>query len=271
MPIQFAILGSGSSGNCAYLETEETRLLIDAGLSGKQIRLRLASLGKTPETLTGILITHEHSDHVQGLKRIAADGRIPVYCNRHTRRAVEEKHGCEYDCRIFQTGSSFEVGDLRVDSFTVPHDALDPVGYVVHAGDEQIGILTDLGHITRLILDRIRQVTVLVLDANYDPELLRQDPKRPWSIKQRIYSRHGHLSNESAAKSLAELGENRLKYLFLAHLSQDCNTPELAHRTFVAHLNPQGLSPLNVIVAERHRLTEPIRLASAQASVPQLC
>src|SRR6185295_2080264 len=146
-------LGSGSSGNCAYLESDDTRLLIDAGLSGRQIRQRLLTLGRAPENLTGILITHEHSDHVQGLVGLAARLEIPVYCNRLTREAIELQLELKLDFRIFSTGACFEVGGVEVDTFSVPHDAYDPVGFLIRTAAGNIGVLTDLGHATKLALE----------------------------------------------------------------------------------------------------------------------
>src|SRR5437868_1824443 len=140
------ILGSGSSGNCAFLETGETRLLVDAGLSGRQIRQRLLSIGRAPEALNGILITHEHSDHIQGLAGLAAKLNIPIYCNRLTREALDAQLQLKLDFRIFNTGASFDVGDVSVDTFSIPHDAYDPVGFLVHTPEGNIGFRTDLGH-----------------------------------------------------------------------------------------------------------------------------
>src|SRR2546421_12820395 len=132
MSAHLTILGSGSSGNCAFLETAETRLLVDAGLSGRQIRQRLLSIGRAPESLNGILITHEHSDHIQGLVGLAAKCQIPIYCNRLTREAIDRQLAVRLDFRLFATGESFEVGELTVDTFSVPHDAHDPVGFLLH-------------------------------------------------------------------------------------------------------------------------------------------
>ena len=240
MPVQFTILGSGSGGNCAYLETEQTRLLIDAGFSGRQIRQRLASIGRTPETLQGILITHEHSDHVQGLAVLCAKLQIPIYCNRLTKDAMEEQFQARFDCRIFTTGASFEVGDVTVDTFSVPHDAYDPVGFLIHTDCGNVGFLTDLGHATKLVIERVRTANVLVLETNHDLKLLQDDTKRPWSIKQRILSRHGHLSNDSAADVVEQIMSAELRRLYLGHLSRDCNRPELAHGVVTNRLQNIG-------------------------------
>ncbi|MEY2409632.1 MAG: hypothetical protein QOF48_2302, partial [Verrucomicrobiota bacterium] len=156
MPVQFTILASGSSGNCAYLEADDTRLLIDAGLSARQIRQRLLAIGRTPENLAGILITHEHSDHIQGLGVLALRLQIPIYCNRLTKEAIEGVFKARFDFRLFSTGASFPVGDVVVDTFSVPHDAYDPVGFLIRTSAGNLGFLTDLGHATKLVIERVR-------------------------------------------------------------------------------------------------------------------
>lgn len=241
MSVRLTILGSGSSGNCAYLETNETRLLVDAGFSGRQIRQRLAGIGRTPETLHGILLTHEHSDHVQGLVGLSAKLQLPVYCNRLTKEAVEQQLQVKFDWRIFSTGASFDVGDVTVDTFTVPHDAYDPVGFLLHTAEANIGFLTDLGHATKLVVERVRRANVLLLETNHDLKMLQDDRKRPWSVKQRIMSRHGHLSNEAAADVAEEIVSAELRHLYLGHLSQDCNRPELAHHVVWERLRRIGV------------------------------
>jgi len=222
------------------------RLLIDAGFSGRQIRQRLAAIGRAPETLTGILLTHEHSDHTQGLAMIAARLNIPVYCNRLTREAIENQFRIAFNCRIFATGDSFEVGDLAVDTFSVPHDAYDPVGFLIHTAAGRVGFLTDLGHATKSVVERVRPANVLVLETNYDLKLLQADTRRPWSIKQRILSRHGHLSNDAAAEVLEQLASDALQQVYCGHLSRDCNTPELAAEVVSARLDRMGARGVTV-------------------------
>lgn len=251
--VRFTVLGSGSGGNSAYIEAGKTRLLVDAGLSGRQIRERLASIGRTPETLSGVLLTHEHSDHVKGLKMIAAKLDIPVYCNRLTLEEIQEQTDCLFDAKVFQTGESFEVGEVMVESFSVPHDALDPAGFVVCTEAGKIGFLTDLGHVTRLVMDRVKDAAVLVLETNYDQKMLQEDTKRPWSVKQRICSRHGHLSNDAAATALEAIVSNRLGHVYLAHLSRDCNSPERARQAVSRRLETIGATHLNLIVAKQER------------------
>ena len=246
MPARLTILASGSSGNCAYLETDDTRLLIDAGLSARQIRQRLLGIGRTPENLSGILITHEHTDHTQGLGVLAARLQIPVYCNRLTKEAIETQFQARLDYRLFNTGSGFELGDVAVDTFSVPHDACDPVGFLLRTAAGNIGFLTDLGHATRLVIERVRPSHVLVLEANHDLKMLQDDTRRPWATKQRILSRHGHLSNDAAAQLAEQVVSADLAHLYLGHLSSDCNRPELAHRTVSASLQKLGATHVRV-------------------------
>ncbi len=246
MSIRLTILGSGSRGNCAYLETEGVRLLIDAGFSGKRIRERLATIGRTPETLNGILLTHEHSDHTMGLKVIAAKLGIPLYANRLTLDAVSSQTKASFNSKIFHTGQSFEVGDVEVETFSIPHDAQDPVGFLVRSSEGNIGFLTDLGHTTRMVLDRVRPAKALVLETNYDLQLLQEDTRRPWSIKQRITSRHGHLSNKAAGEAARELVSNELIHIYMAHLSKDCNDPALAEKTVKQEIAKTGAEHIRI-------------------------
>lgn len=250
--LRLTILGSGSAGNCTYLETDETRLLIDAGFSARQIRQRLASVERSPETLQGILITHEHTDHIQGLAVLCAKLQLPIYCNRLTRDAIDysfrsrRSHrttaAARLDFRLFQTGTPFMIGDVGVEPFSVPHDAQDPVGFLLRATGGNVGFLTDLGHATRLVLERVRPANVLVLETNHDLRLLQEDRHRPWSVKQRILSRHGHLSNEAAADVAQEVMTADLRHLYLGHLSRDCNRPELAYAALDQRLTRMGAS-----------------------------
>jgi len=260
LAVQFTILGSGSSGNCAYVETDTTRLLIDAGFSARQIRKRLEQIGRTPETLHGILITHEHSDHIQGLAGLCGKLQIPIYCNRLTKEAIELQLQGPVSAKIFVTGASFEVGDLLIDTFSVPHDAYDPVGFLLHTDTGRIGFLTDLGHATKLVIERVKQANVLVLETNHDVKLLQDDPRRPWSTKQRILSRHGHLSNDAAALAAEAIVSEQLHTLYLGHLSRDCNKPELAMETVVNRLAKISASHVQVKATSQDQICETIRL-----------
>ena len=253
VPVRLTILGSGSAGNCAYLETEETRILIDAGFSLRQIRQRLATIGRAPENLTGILITHEHSDHVQGLAVISQKLRVPVYCNRPTQEGIESQMQSKLDCRLFTTRNSFEIGDIVVETFEVLHDAQDPVGFLLRAPGVNIGVLTDLGQVTRLVVDRLRLANVLMIEANHDVKMLQDCPHRPWSLKQRILSRHGHLSNEGAADAAEQLMSCELRHLYLGHLSRECNHPALAHRVMNERLQKMGANHVQLALASQDK------------------
>lgn len=259
--VQFTILGSGSNGNCAYLEAGNTRLLIDAGFSAKQIRERLAQIGRAPEGLSGILLTHEHTDHTNGLGTLCNRLPIPVYCNRLTKEAVElQFKGTKFDFRVFGTGSAFEVGEVGVETFSVPHDAYDPVGFMLRTLGQKIGFLTDLGHATKLVMERVRSSNVLVLETNHDMKMLQDDVRRPWSVKQRIMSRHGHLCNEAAATLLAELVSADLEHVYLGHLSRDCNKPELAKRVVQARLTEVGATHVQVNSTSQEQRCETLSL-----------
>jgi phosphoribosyl 1,2-cyclic phosphodiesterase len=249
------VLGSGSGGNSVYLECGETRLLIDAGLSGRQIRQRLAEIGRSPETLNAILVTHEHSDHIQGLNVLGAGLHIPVYCNRLTQEEILAKFQTKMDFRVFETGAAFEVGALGIETFSVPHDACDPVGFLVRTPNLTFGLVTDLGHATRLVLERVRQANVLVFETNHDVKMLQDDPRRPWSLKQRILSRHGHLSNEAAADAMEQIVSAQLTHLYLGHISRDCNRPELAHRVVSERLLKIGAAHVQVLTTDQHTPT----------------
>ncbi len=264
MAVRLTILGSGSAGNCAYVETAEARILVDAGFSLRQIRQRLATIGRTPENLTGVLITHEHSDHVAGLPMLCEKLRIPIYCNRPTHEEIQFQFGKKFDCRLFATGASFEIGDVLVETFSIPHDAQDPVGYLLRTNGVNLGFLTDLGHATKLVLERVRPAHALVLESNHDVKMLQDCPRRPWSLKQRILGRHGHLSNEAAADAAQEIMSSELRHLFLGHLSSECNKPEIAQRVMNARLQKIGATHVRVEVAAQDVPCTTLQLCSTE-------
>ena len=281
MAVQFTILGSGSSGNCAYVETENCRVLVDAGFSPRQIRQRLAMIGRAPENLSAILITHEHADHISGLFGLAEKFRIPIYCNRDTQEAIAwslkerwngkrdplfdgmEKTAGDFleklEWRLFQTGDRFELNDVLVETFPIPHDAQDPVGFLLRTCAGNFGFVTDLGHMTKLVAERIRAANVLVLESNHDVRML-QDSNRSWTLKQRILGRHGHLSNEAAADAATEIMSDGLKHLYLAHLSRECNKPELAMRVMAERLGKIGAAHVQLQLASQHEPCKTLQL-----------
>ena len=220
-------LASGSEGNSTLVRNETAAFLIDAGLSAKQLTARLLEAGLNPEQLSGILLTHEHGDHTSALKVMLTRHQLPVFCNILTARALQDFGLVHTDWRFFQTGTEFSIGSFEVRAFSVPHDAADPVGFRISGNGVSLGVLTDLGYATRLVFDALRGIQALLIETNHDEDLLQRDSRRPWSVKQRILSRHGHLSNIAAARVLAEL-EAPLQHVILGHLSRDCNSPRLA-------------------------------------------
>ena len=225
--MRFAVLGSGSGGNATVVESGGTRLLVDAGLSAKQLVLRLRRIGIEPESLSGILLTHEHCDHVCGRRVHMKTLSVPVFATPSTSHVVRENLG-PISWKLFESDSCFAVGDLEIQSFAVPHDAVEPVGFVFRREGRAIGLISDAGHVTKRVSDLLSGVQAPFIEANYDDELLEADTKRPWSTKQRISSRHGHLSNAQTAALVAELIPAGLRRVVLGHLSKDCNKPEVA-------------------------------------------
>ena len=264
MGIHVTVLGSGSAGNCTLIESEATAILVDAGLSSRQIVQRLGLIGRNLDQVHAILLTHEHSDHTGALHVLCKQRSFPVYANRLTAEAVMSDPECNglkrISWRLFSTGSHFEVGDLAIESFSVPHDAQDPVGFTIHHGGLSVGVLTDLGHVTKLVFERVRAVSALVLEANHNVKLLQEDTARPWATKQRIMSRHGHLSNDTAATLAGEIAGDRLRHIFLAHLSRDCNRPDLAHQAVSHKLRQVGADQVAVAVSSQDKPTSTFNL-----------
>ena len=224
-PIGISVLASGSKGNAVFVEGPEGALLVDAGLSAREILRRLDLLGVDPGRLSGILVTHDHSDHLRGVRVLAKRLGLTVYGTEGTLSAAGLPESCS--TRPFLSGGRFEVAGFEVQSFSLPHDAADPVGYVLTRGGARIGIATDLGYATALIRKRLAACGLLVLEFNHDERMLQEGPY-PWFLKQRIRSRRGHLSNDAAAQALQELFHPGLQHLVLAHLSEVNNCPRLA-------------------------------------------
>ena len=249
--LELAVLGSGSSGNCALVSLGKTRVLIDAGLSAKQICLRLEALGVDPDELTAIVLTHEHGDHTRGIDVFCRKRSLPIYATLHTCAVVRENVSSPVVWTQFDSGAGFEIGDIKIESFSVPHDAVDPVGFVFRCEESSLGVLSDVGHVTRMIVDRLKGVDTLFTEANYDEKMLQEDTKRPWSTKQRISNRHGHLSNDQTAELVASVAGENLKRVVLGHLSSDCNTPELAAKIISEKLGSEGFKSVTVECADR--------------------
>jgi len=222
--VHVCLLASGSKGNALYLKQGESALLVDAGLSGRELRRRLETIGA--DELHGMMVSHEHHDHVQGIGPLSRRENLPVFMHGETCRALS-KVGVLDDHREIGPGERFAFRDLEVDPFPISHDAAVPMGFVVSGDEGKIGVATDLGVATRLVTECLRGCRVLVLEFNHDEEMLRDGPY-PWHLKQRIRSRQGHLENRAAGSLLREVAWEGLEAVFLAHLSETNNRPELA-------------------------------------------
>jgi phosphoribosyl 1,2-cyclic phosphodiesterase len=234
MAVSLTVLASGSGGNCSVISSCGTRLLIDAGLSCKAISARLALRGLRPESLDAILITHEHADHVSGLYVMAKKYSLPVYMTEATQRAWTRQYKNSNGERVkadkvehFQSGHRFHVGDIEIMPFTIPHDAVDPVGFTFKAEGVKLGFVTDLGYIPANVKAHLHQCDGLMMESNHDLEMLRVGPY-PWAVKQRVMSRVGHLSNAALAEFLSRDYDGGAAFLILAHLSEANNHPEIA-------------------------------------------
>lgn len=231
--MEIIVLGSGSSGNTAVIRGGGCAILLDAGLSARKTLQRLAASGLEPGDISAVLLTHEHGDHAGGLPVLLRSLRCPVYATRLTADEVRGQDGrnAGADWRLFATGQMFRLEAFEVTAFSVPHDASDPVGFVIRTASVSVGVLTDLGHVNHSVVHHVTGVDCLFVEANYDEKMLQADARRPFSIKQRIMSPHGHLSNVSAADLVARTQTPALRQVILGHLSRDCNTAELAVNT----------------------------------------
>jgi len=236
--MEVTVIASGSAGNCLLIRENGSAVLVDVGLSARRIEAALAQCGLTTAQLSGILLTHEHGDHARGLKVIASKQLVPVFTTPLTAASLK-RSGVQASWNLFSSGAAFAVSEFEIRAFSVPHDAADPVGFVVRGSGRSFAVLTDLGYATRQIIEAVRGVNALLIETNHDELLLQQDTKRPWSVKQRILSRHGHLSNAAAAMLVAEVATEALEHVVLGHLSRDCNSAEHATSAVEQKLRPQ--------------------------------
>lgn len=263
--MRFSVLGSGSGGNGAVVAGPDGALLIDAGLSARQLLARLERIGLLPTAIRGILLTHEHSDHTRGLDVLLRGplSGVPVFANQHTSEMVRRSLRTPVSWKLVETGSRFEWAGWRIDTFSVPHDAVDPMGFVIErstAGADEppgprLGVVSDLGHATQNIAARLTALDGLFVEANYCPNLLAADTRRPWATKQRIASRHGHLSNDQAADLVAQILSPRLRRLWLGHLSSDCNRPDVATAVLRRTLDSRAASHVEIVCASQNEPT----------------
>jgi phosphoribosyl 1,2-cyclic phosphodiesterase len=256
------ILGSGSGGNAIYLSSGEARVLIDIGFGPRQLLQRLEQIGADPSQIDGVLISHEHSDHIRGLKFLKHYPKMACFANRLTAEAINEATGSlPNNLRLFSNGDPFTIADMTVNPFSVLHDSIDPVGFEILCNGRKVTVATDLGFVTRLVRERMKDSDCVVIEANHDENLLKNDVHRPWSLKQRIMGKTGHLSNESAGRLVGEIAHDRLGNVVLAHISRDCNTPALARTTVEKYLAKVLMSHIPIVVAMQHEVSERIALA----------
>lgn len=234
--MRFASLGSGSQGNCLVVDAGGTKLLLDCGFSARATVERLARLAVAAEEIAGVLLTHEHSDHVAGAFRFASRFAIPVYLTRGTQIAVLRGKAPMPECRLIDSHAPLAIGSLEVHPFPVPHDAREPVQYVFSNGAHRLGVLTDSGSVTQHIVDMLQGCDALVLECNHDQDLLAASDYPPM-LKRRISGSFGHLDNAQAAALLRRIDAHRLQHIVAAHLSEQNNRPEIARRSLAAVLN----------------------------------
>ena len=246
MSLRVCVLASGSSGNCTLIQSNTTSILVDAGLSGKQTKARLEQIGVKIQKLDAICLSHEHDDHANGVRILHHRYNIPLYANSGTVDALRHKPKHKHlPWTIFTTGSNFVIGNLTLHPFGVPHDAYEPVGFVVSSEGCSFGIAMDLGVPTNLVRERLRGCQVLLVEANHDESLL-QEASRPWNLKQRIRGRQGHLSNRVAANMVADIAGPNMHHVFLGHLSEDCNREDLAVTTMRQALDEKGQNHVKI-------------------------
>jgi phosphoribosyl 1,2-cyclic phosphodiesterase len=244
------VIGSGSSGNVLYVEAADTRVLVDIGLSARETARRLNECGIDPASVDAILLTHEHADHAKGVSVFARTYDVPVYTSTATREACQfGRFEAKIEFREIASSEDFQVGALDFHPFVVPHDAVDSFAFTVEHGGAKVALVTDLGYITQLVCERVRGADALILESNHDVEMLKICPHYPWSLKQRVLSKHGHLSNDHVADFLARDFDGVAEHIVLAHLSKNTNYPELARLSALQALDARG--PLFFRDAER--------------------
>lgn len=253
--IGFCPLASGSKGNCIYVGTASTRVLIDVGISGSALVARLREIGVELNTIQAILITHEHADHIKGLD-VAERLKIPVLTNAETAKGIYAALGVRPRFKIFTTGETFEFGDLVVHPFSIPHDTMDPVAFIIRVGSVKLGFCADLGHATSLVRKNLEKCDYLYLEANHEPAMVHACA-RPQVYKQRVLSKQGHLSNAQCGELLASIYHGGLKHVHLAHLSSECNAEEVALRVVKEAL---GGKEVELSIAYQEKSSKPIIL-----------
>lgn len=249
-------LSSGSAGNLIYLGTKKTKLLFDVGLSFRKINEKLAEINLEINDIDGIVISHEHSDHIKGIEQIAKHTTIPILCNGDTAKAICEVIDTRPNFQIFSTGEAFTFQDITIHPFSIQHDTLDPVAFSLTFDDIKVGICTDLGFASNLVAHHLKDCDYLYIEANHE-EAMVHACARPLIYKKRVLGRQGHLSNKACAELITKIHHKKLKHIYLAHLSSECNDPDVALKTVSDHMEKNGLNtPLSI--AHQHEISKKI-------------
>ena len=252
--LNFCSLYSGSSGNSLFVQSDNTKILVDCGVSSKRIEEALNSIEVDASSIDAVIITHEHSDHVKGLARFSSKFDVPVFATKETFDSMEKVTSkiSDKNLHFFKINDCFSIGDLEISPFSIPHDAANPCGFNILNNDKKISIATDIGHMNSNILKKLEGSSFLLLESNYDTEVLKCC-SYPFNLKTRISGPNGHLSNEIAGKTISYLFKNGLKSAMLGHLSKESNFPELAYSTAVNEILSNGIddSSISISVASR--------------------
>lgn len=257
--MKFCSLFSGSSGNSLFVKGGDTRLLIDAGLSGKRIEQALCAIDELPAQINGILVTHEHRDHIHGVGILSRRYNLPIYANFATWQRMKNELGkiADANIRVFETGHPFCIGDLKIEAFHTSHDAAESVGFIIDSGNRTMAVATDTGIVTQAMVEKLKGRDLVIVESNHDPSML-ETGRYPYPLKQRIKGNKGHLSNEVCAETVSMLVESGVDKIVLAHLSKENNYPLLAYQTTALALKEKGVEPgvdLQLSVAERDKVS----------------
>lgn len=257
-PAATCSLASGSNGNVIYFQSASTKVLVDCGISSKRICAGLSGLNISPEEITAVLVTHEHSDHISGLEVFARRHKLPIYMSAGSYRewSARVPRAVEHDVKLIQAGQKFELADLEIETFSISHDAAEPIGFSLNDGKHKVAVFTDLGQFTDELLREVAQSRLIYIEANYDPDMLWAG-SYPWELKQRISGTKGHLSNTDAAEAIAALLKGGCQEYVLSHLSAENNMPALA-----------DLTVQQVLLSKEIKVGEDLRLRLAPRHEP---
>jgi phosphoribosyl 1,2-cyclic phosphodiesterase len=256
--VKICSLASGSKGNCLYLETGDTRVLIDVGLSLRETLLRMEEVGIDSSRIDAVLVTHEHIDHIRSAGSFARKFKVPVFAS-HLVHARADKYFKKTPVCEFESGSALTFRDIRIDPVPITHDSCDPVGFVIESREGRAASVTDLGIVTRLVIEKLRGCRFLNLESNHDVDMLMSGPY-PWELKQRIKSRHGHISNEESLELLHELAHGGLEALVMAHLSEVNNHPDHVLRSTESFLRDQNVCAPRIVIGDQYKASDVLEL-----------